>query len=81
MEIEDTILTKSCHMMLEAMTQIKEKKIDAKEGMAIAALGKTIVDTANAETQLIRVVRGLPRGGVFGNKIQYLEPQIEKPRT
>ncbi|MFA6688839.1 MAG: hypothetical protein WCS18_05105 [Sphaerochaetaceae bacterium] len=75
---EKPMLSQASEMMLEAMRKVRDKTMDPKEATAIAQLGLGVINAANAETAFIKTVRGIPRGGVFGDRIQYLEPNVSK---
>ncbi len=66
--------TVAAEMMIQAMKDLREKKIDAKDAQAIAQLGIGVVNAANAEVQFIRTTKAIPDGSGMGNKLQYLEP-------
>lgn len=72
-----SIMNEVTHIMLETMKKLVAGEIDSKTASAVAMNGHTIIDAANAETQFIRTVKALPRGGVFGNNLQYLEPSVD----
>lgn len=66
--------TIASELMIEAMRDLKAKKIDAKDATAIAQLGIGVVQAANAEVQFIRATKAIPNGSGMGNKMQFLEP-------
>lgn len=66
--------TVAAQLMIDAMRDLREKKIDAKEAQAIAQLGVGVVNAANAEIQFIRATKAIPDGSGMGNKMQFLEP-------
>lgn len=68
------ITTVAAEMMIQAMKDLREKKIDAKDAQAIAQLGIGVVNAANAEVQFIRTTKAIPAGSGMGNKMQFLEP-------
>ena len=78
MEDDKPMLRQASEMMLDAMRKVRDKNMDPKEATAIAQLGMGVINAANAETSFIKTVRGLPRGGIFGDHIQYLEPNVTK---
>jgi hypothetical protein len=75
---EKPMLSQATEMMLDAMRQVRNKTMDPKDASAIAQLGIGVINAANAETSFIKIVRGLPRGGIFGDHIQYLDPNVTK---
>jgi len=66
--------TTASEIMIQAMRDLKDKKIDPKEAQAIAQLGIGVVQAANAEIQFIRATKAIPSGSGMGNKMQFLEP-------
>lgn len=65
-------------ILLETMRKLAAKEIDTETANAIAFNGRTVIDAAKAETDFIRTVKAIPREGVWGSRMQYLEPQVEK---
>ncbi len=65
-------------ILLETMKKLSAKEIDTETANAIAFNGRTVIDAAKAETDFIRTVKAIPREGVWGARLQYLEPQVEK---
>lgn len=63
--------------LLETMRMLREKKISAQEATASAVLGRTVIDAAKAETDFIRAVKGMPSGGIWSKRIDYLEPPVD----
>lgn len=74
-QIQKPITTIAAEMMIEAMKDLREKKIDAKDAQAIAQLGIGVVQAANAEIQFMRTTKAIPMNSGMGNQLQYLEPQ------
>lgn len=72
--IDKPITATAAELMVQAMHDLRAKKIDAKEATAMAQLGIGIVQAANAEVAFIKAVKGLPMNGAMGNKVSYLEP-------
>jgi len=68
------MVNEAAEIMIQAMKDLKEKKIDTKEAQTIAQLGIGVVQAANAEVQFIRATKALPKGGIFGDDIRFLEP-------
>lgn len=64
--------------LLETMKMLREKKISAQEATASAVLGRTVIDAAKAETDFIRAVKGIPSGGIWSKRIDYLEPPVDE---
>jgi len=73
--------TVAAQMMIDAMRDLREKKIDAKDAQAIAQLGIGVVNAANAEIQFIRATKAIPLGSGMGTKMNYLEPGTGKKDT
>ena len=71
------ITTTAAEMMIQAMQDLRDKKIDAKDAQAIAQLGIGVVQAANAEIQFIRTTKAIPVGSGMGNKMDFLEPPIK----
>jgi hypothetical protein len=80
-EKQEPIIRTAANFMIEAMRDLKEKKITPKEAQGMALLGKCVIDAANIEIQFIKTVKGLSRGGIFDDNIQYLEPNIDDDTT
>lgn len=72
------MVTEAAEIMIQAMKDLKEKKIDTKDAQAIATLGIGVVQAANAEVQFIRATRAMPKGGSFGDDVQFLEPDDQR---
>jgi len=68
------MVTEASELMIQAMKDLKDKKITTQEAQAIAQLGVGVVSAANAEIQFIRTTKALPVGGGFGTEIKFLEP-------
>ena len=64
----------ACEIMIQAMKDLKEKKIDTKEAQAVATLGIAIVQACNAEVQFIRATKAIPVGSAMGKTMDFLEP-------
>lgn len=73
-EQQKPMTTVAAEMMIEAMKDLREKKIDAKDAAAIAQLGIGVVQAANAEIQFMRTTKAIPLNSGMGNQLQYLEP-------
>ena len=73
-EVFKPMTTLASETMLQAMKDLKDKKIDPKEAQAIAQLGMSIVQAANSEIQFIKATKTILKTGSFGNDIQFLEP-------
>jgi hypothetical protein len=68
------LTTTAAEAMIQAMKDLSEKKIDAKDAQAIAQLGIGVVQAANAEIAFIRATKSLPLDGGFGDNVRFLEP-------
>lgn len=68
------MVTEAAEIMVQAMKDLSTNKIDPREAQAIAQLGIGVVQAANAEVQFIRVTKALPKGGIFGDDVRFLEP-------
>lgn len=73
-EQQKPMTTVAAEIMIEAMKDLREKKIDAKDATAIAQLGIGVVQAANAEIQFMRTTKAIPLNSGMGNQLQYLEP-------
>jgi len=76
-EIVKPMTTQACEIMIQAMKDLKDKKIEAKDAQAVATLGIAIVQACNAEVQFIRATKAIPVGSGMGNKVDFLEPPRE----
>lgn len=74
---ETSIVRRVTDELLTTLRDLREKRITAQEAMASAAVSRTIVDAANSETQFIRTVKAIPRGGIWSSRLQYLEPAVD----
>ena len=68
------MVTQAAEIMIQAMKDLQENKIEAKDAQAIAQLGIGVVQAANAEIQFIRTTKAIPVGGTFGTDMRFLEP-------
>lgn len=68
------MVTEAAELMIQAMKDLGTKKISTQEAQAIAQLGMSVVQAANAEVQFIKVTKALPKGGAFGDDVLFLEP-------
>lgn len=75
--MEETITYTAAKMMLDAMKALKEKKITPQEAQGVAMLGKGVVDAAQAEINFIKTCKAMPKNGLFGQKLIYLEPECD----
>jgi len=66
-------------ILLDTMRKLASKEIDPGTAQAIALNGRAVIDAAKAETDFIRTVKAIPREGVWGSRLQYLEPQVDDP--
>ncbi len=71
------MVTEAAELMIQAMKDLREKKIDTKEASAIAELGMGVVQAGNAEVQFVRATKAVVNGGIFGSDIRMLEPPEE----
>lgn len=69
-------LSEATSIMLEAMRNLKEKKIDAKEAASFALLGHSVIEAAREITAFAKVTGYLPSDSVYGSRLQPLEPQV-----
>lgn len=60
-------------MMLEAMRDLKEKKISPQEANSIALLGKGITDMAREATNFVRATGMIPVDSAFGSTFRDIE--------
>jgi hypothetical protein len=72
---QEPMTTTAATMMLGAMRDLREKKIEAKEAQAIAQLGMGVIQAANAEIQFIRATKAIPCNSGMGDRMRFLEPQ------
>lgn len=75
---EETMTTTAAKMMLDAMKRLNNKEISPQEAQGIAVLGKGVIDAANAEINFIKTCKAMPKGGLFGTAMIYLEPECSK---
>lgn len=76
-EHEKPMIREASELMIQAMHDLREKKIDTKEATALAQLGMTIVQAANAEVQFVKASKAVLHGGIFGDDVRMLEPPPE----
>ena len=65
-------------MMLEAMRDLKEKKISPQEANSIALLGKGITDMAREATNFVRATGMIPTDSAFGSTFRDIEPKVSR---
>lgn len=65
-------------MMLEAMRDLKEKKITPQEANSIALLGKGITDMAREATNFVRATGMIPVDSAFGSTFRDIEPHASR---
>lgn len=75
---EETMTTTAAKMMLDAMKRLNNKEITPQEAQGIAVLGKGVIDAAQAEIQFIKTCKAMPKNGLFGTQMIYLEPECSK---
>lgn len=75
---EETMTYTAAKMMLDAMKRLNNKEISPQEAQGIAVLGKGVIDAANAEINFIKTCKAMPKGGLFGTAMIYLEPDCDK---
>lgn len=75
---EKPMIREASELMIQAMKDLRERKIETKEATALAQLGMTIVQAANAEVQFVKAAKGVLRGGIFGDDVRMLEPPDEE---
>ena len=63
-------------MMLEAMRDLKEKRISPQEANSIALLGKGITDMAREATNFVRATGMIPTDSAFGRDFRDIEPKV-----
>lgn len=68
------MVREAADLMIQAMKDLREKKIGPKDAQAIAQLGIGVVQSANAEVQFVRATKALLPAGVFGSDVRFLEP-------
>lgn len=77
-ENNETMTLTAARMMLDAMKRLNEKQITPQEAQGIAVLGRGVIDAANAEINFIKTCKAMPKGGLFGTSMIYLEPECDK---
>lgn len=65
-------------MMLEAMRDLKDKKISPQEANSIALLGKGITDMAREATNFVRATGMIPTDSAFGLTFRDIEPKVSR---
>lgn len=65
-------------MMLEAMRDLKDKKITPQEANSIALLGKGITDMAREATNFVRATGMIPTDSAFGSTFRDIEPKVSR---
>jgi hypothetical protein len=68
------IVLQAAEIMVQAMKNLNEKKISPQEATAMAQLGISVVQAANAEVQFIRATKTIPTTGIFGTDVRFIEP-------
>lgn len=77
MDTENTMMT-AADMMLAAMKDLRDGKIDAEKAKALAQCGATVVQMAKAETDAVRAYKAIPVRSIFGST--RTAPQLENNR-
>lgn len=77
MDTESTMMT-AADMMLAAMKDLREGKIDAEKAKALAQCGATVVQMAKVETDAVRTYKAIPVRSIFGTTKS--APQLEDNR-
>lgn len=77
MDTENTIMT-AADMMLAAMKDLRDGKIDSEKAKALAQCGATIVQMAKAETDAVLAYKAIPVRSIFGST--RTAPQLEDNR-
>ena len=65
-------------MMLDAMRDLREKKISPQEGATIAMLGKGVCDMAREATNFAKATGFIPFDSAFGSDLREIEPKVSK---
>lgn len=76
-DTENTMMT-AADMMLAAMKDLRNSKIDAEKAKALAQCGATIVQMAKVETDAVRAYKAIPVRSIFGPT--RTAPQLEDNR-
>lgn len=74
---DESMTTTAAKMMLDAMRRLNQKEITPQEAQGIAVLGKGVIDAAQAEIQFIKTCKAMPKNGLFGKTLVYLEPECD----
>ena len=74
METKKGMVPETAELLLQTMRDVRDKKVSADDAKVIAQLGVGVIAAANAEVQFIRATQALPKGGIFGDEVKFLEP-------
>lgn len=77
-ERPQSAIFQATQMMLDAMRDLREKKISPQEGATIAMLGKGVCDMAHETTNFVRATGFLPFDSAFGEKLREIEPKVSR---
>lgn len=77
-ETNSSPMFQATSMMLEAMRDLKEKKISPQEANSIALLGKGITDMAREATNFVRATGMIPTDSAFGSTFRDIEPKVSR---
>ena len=78
MNDEKSVIGQVTGILLDTMRKLSANEMDTATAQAIAANGATVIAAAKAETDFVRAVKAIPREGVWGDRLRYLEPQVDK---
>lgn len=78
MNDEKSVIGQVTGILLDTMRKLSANEMDTATAQAIAANGATVIAAAKAETDFVRAVKAIPREGVWGDRLRYLEPQVGK---
>ena len=65
-------------LMLDAMRDLKEKKISPQEGATIAMLGKGVCDMAKEVCNFVKATGFIPVDSAFGSDLREIEPKVSR---
>lgn len=65
-------------LMLDAMRDLKEKKISPQEGATIAMLGKGVSDMAKEACNFVKATGFIPADSAFGSDLREIEPKVSR---
>lgn len=65
-------------LMLDAMRDLKEKKISPQEGATIAMLGKGVCDMAKEACNFVKATGFIPVDSAFGSDLREIEPKVSR---